>query len=536
MSIQKTNISFEKTNSFSNLAIDYLVQDKKISSFVNRFPSKENLQKQILQKQKTDINRILLHQVILSQYSKIDVHKNVKNNIENLLLPNTFTICTAHQPCIFLGPLYIIYKIAHAISLSQHCKKLFPENNFIPIFYMGTEDNDIDEIGTIHVDSKKIKWETAQTGACGRMNTSDLKSETAYMISLLNQNVEHEKWLIQKLNEAYHSNESLANATRIFTNALFEKYGLLIIDADNHLLKSAFEEVMKDELLNESSEKLVASSIEKLKANYKAQANGRAINLFYLHENIRERIEKIGDKWKVHNTNISFDKEAIFNELNTYPERFSPNVILRPLYQETILPNVAFVGGGGELAYWLELKSVFDYHHCVYPILFLRNSFLWINHHSFLKMEQLHLNQEDVFLPKEKLYKKMISKNFYINDLSLKINQIQNLYIEIEQIANKINRNLAKSTVAHHAKATKINDRLIQKFSTQIKRVEEDNINQIDTVKNNLFPSNTLQERYDNFIPYFKKYGENWIEYIINAHSNLESEFIIFTEKESSIL
>ena len=151
-------------------------------------------------------------------------------------------------------------------------------------------------------------------------------------------------------------------------------------------------------------------------------------------------------------------------------------------------------------------------------------------------MEQLHLNQEDVFLPKEKLYKKIISKNFYMNDLSLKINQIQNLYIEIEQIANKINRNLAKSTVAHHAKATKINDRLIQKFSTQIKRVEEDNINQIDTVKNNLFPSNTLQERYDNFIPYFKKYGENWIEYIINAHSNLESEFIIFTEKEASIL
>ena len=153
--------------------------------------------------------------------------------------------------------------------------------------------------------------------------------------------------------------------------------------------------VFEDDLFNQTSSAIVAKTIDQLGQHYKVQANPREINLFYLKDSTRARIEQDGQEWKVTGTSITFYKRGFARGTADHPERFSPNVILRGIFQETVLPNILFVGGGGELAYWLELKGIFEHHGVPYPVLVLRNSFLV----SRKKMESKKLNASDFSWP-----------------------------------------------------------------------------------------------------------------------------------------
>ncbi len=530
MNLVKNNIGFSDTNSFSKIANDYLNKDEKLKGFVRDFPSREAVEKQIEIKKNT-IDRRLLHEVLQAQYTGIAMNETVRKNIDLLLHEHVFTICTAHQPCIFTGPLYFIYKISHAVKTAKECCQLFPGYHFIPVFYIGSEDNDLEEIGSFFLDQKKLVWNTTQTGACGRMSTQDLQEVTKEVLAILNENEADEKWLKELIESAYLTGNSLTDATRILVNGLFEKYGLLVLDADDVKLKNRFKTVIEDELFNQHSSKIVKETTGKLAKEYKVQAAGRDINLFYLKGDIRERIERKEDEWNVNNTEIIFTESELREEVRNHPEHFSPNVILRPLYQETILPNVVFIGGGGEIAYWLELKEIFDFYDIAYPVIMLRNSFLLVERSIKQRLDKLNISTGEIFLGNEMLYKRIIAEDENLLMLKSKIASIDKIFEEIEKTGVEININLAASVKAHHAKTKRITDRIIQKFTAHIKRNESDKIKLADNVRRALFPANTLQERHDNFIPYFKKYGKKLIEILIEVQPALESEFVILTEE-----
>ena len=156
------------------------------------------------------------------------------------------------------------------------------------------------------------------------------------------------------------NHQDLATATRFLANELFKKEGLVILDGESKSLKNLFIPYMNEELKNQSSFKTVSETNLKLTSDeYSIQVNPREINLFYIEDNLRERIIFENGKYKVNNTKIEFSQVEILAEVDKNPEKFSPNVILRPLYQEVILPNLCYIGGGGEIAYWLQLKSNF---------------------------------------------------------------------------------------------------------------------------------------------------------------------------------
>ena len=279
----------------------------------------------------------------------------------NLLLKeNTFTVTTAHQPNIFTGPLYFFYKILHTIHLAAELKKQFPEHNFVPVYYMGSEDADLQEVGSYTLAGEAYHWNTKQKGAIGRMKVDD------ELIKLL-QNLEG-YWLVQPagkealdvLKQAYQKGKTISEATLYLVHAYFGKYGLVVLQPDNAQLKAVFVDVMEKELRTGFSQKAIQSTKENLANTYHVQSDGRDLNLFYLKDNTRARIEKQGNAYIVVDTEMRFTEEEIVKELHAHPEMFSPNVILRGVYQETILPGIAFIGGGGELAYWMELKNVFN--------------------------------------------------------------------------------------------------------------------------------------------------------------------------------
>ena len=364
-----TYLPYQQTGYFSKLITDYLQRSANLRSFYEHEVSIEGIKAAIQQRQTFNQNRGVLVDVINKQYQGLTITPAVEQNIQSLLQPNTFTITTAHQPVIFTGPLYFIYKILHIVKLAESLHQQLPEYHFVPVFYMGSEDADLDELGTINVSGKQYKWNTTQTGAVGRMKVD--KAFIALLNELSNQVgvEEYGSEIINLFKECYRLNTTIQQATLKVVNALFGEYGLIVLIPDNRELKSLFAPVIAKELTEQFSHKAVEESINELSQHYKVQAGGRDINLFYLVDDKRERIEKEDNIFTVQGIKKRFTKEEMLQELRTNAERFSPNVILRGAFQETVLPNIAFIGGGGELAYWMELKRVFKAIHLPYPIL-----------------------------------------------------------------------------------------------------------------------------------------------------------------------
>ena len=491
----------------------------------------EGIKAAIKDRQQFQVDRQLLVNELTRQYEIIQPTGKVKGNIDLLLNENTFTVCTAHQPAIFTGSLYFIYKILHAIKIADDLSHKFPENQFVPVFYMGCEDADLDELGNIFIDGDKINWETKQSGAIGRMNTKGLEKIINRIEGELSV-LPHGKELIVMLRESYLNSPDIQTATFKLIHQLFSEYGLIVLIPDNANLKRKMIPVFEDELFNHQSSAIVEKTISELSQHFKVQAQPREINLFYLKDNIRERIERTGDTWKVVNTTISFDAASLKRELHDHPERFSPNVILRGLYQETILPDIAFIGGGAEVAYWLELKGVFDKYNVSYPMLVMRNSFLIMEERWKEKIEKLRIPLSDIFRDERTLMNELVKRESE-NQLNLagEITNFTNYYDRLKTVAGQVDDTLTTHVAALQTRAIKPLQELEKKLLRAERRKYEIEKRQLSAVKHALFPNDSLQERVDNFMPYYAKWGKEFLRKVYDHSLTLEQRFAIIEVK-----
>lgn len=527
MDCNSTNLSFEQTGYFSKIIIDYLNQSSTLRPFYTHPVSLEGIAAAIRARQLTQPNRSLLVAELQKQYAGITAAAPVQQNIQQLLQPNTFTITTAHQPAIFTGNLYFIYKIVHVIKLADRLKKEFPDNHFVPVFWMGSEDADLDELGHVYLTGEKLVWETKQTGAVGRMQTRGLDK----MINRIEGELSVQpfgKELIQLLRDCYLQSPDIQTATFKLIDALFAEYGLVVILPDNANLKRVMEPVFREDLLQQTPAGVVGKTIEQLSQHYKAQAHPRDINLFYLKDNVRELIELKGEKYEVRNTQISFTREEILAELSSHPERFSPNVILRGLYQETVLPNIAFVGGGGETAYWLELKNLFGHYQIPFPVLLVRNSFLIVEKKWQEKIKKLDLQPKDFFQSEQQLLTYFVSR-LRNGELKLK-NELEaaiRVYDLLKDKAANIDRSLLQHVEALQVRTLKPLQELEKKLLRAEKRKYETEQRQIQAIRSALFPRNGLQERIENFMPWYAGYGKEFVQLVYEHSLTIEQEFTI---------
>ena len=528
------HISYRQTNLFSRIILDYLDNKDTLQPFFNLYPSKENFKKIIQQKKEQKVDRETLVAVLKDQYKEVPESIAVKKNIELLLKSSSFTITTAHQPNLFTGPLYFIYKILHVIKLTKDLKKQFSNCDFIPVYYMGSEDADLAELNHFTVQGKSYSWNTNQKGAVGRMiidkNLIALIDELEQQISIDPFGTE----IIKQLRASYQQGVSIQIATFRFVHQLFEKYGLIVLIADDARFKKQMLRVFEDDLFHQRPSVIVEESCNKLSEQYNVQANPREINLFYLKDDIRERIIKQQEEFIVHNTSIKFTTQEIKKELEQHPERFSPNVILRGLYQETILPNLAFIGGGGELAYWLQLKELFAQYSIMYPILILRNSFLIVEEKWQNRMERLGLTITDFFLTEAQMMKKIIVR-FSNRPVSLngKFEKAEQLFKEITEQTDQIDPTLSQHVAAIKTQSIKILQELEKKMFRAERKKFQDQQRQAMKIKHILFPKNGLQERIENVNGYYAKWGSAFIDQLYEQSLGLEMEFTILTHQKN---
>lgn len=528
MDCTSTRLSYRQTGAFSKIALDYIDQAQALMPFVAHAPTLDGIHNAIAARKNFATNRELLVDELKKQYSIVKPVAAVQKNIDLLLSPNTFTITTAHQNNIFTGPLYFIYKIVHVIKLADHLNEILPSFKFVPVYYIGSEDADLEELNHVHLGSEKLVWNTKQKGAVGRMKVD---KELLKLIDVIEGQVgvlPFGRNAVELLRESYQLGEDIQTATFKIVNTLFADRGLIVLLPDNTRLKSQMKKIFEDDLLHQTASGIVEKTSERLGQFYKVQAHPRAINLFYLEGDIRERIELHEGQYKVLNTKIEFTKEQILEELDKHPERFSPNVILRGAYQETILPNITFIGGGGELAYWLELKDLFDHYKIPYPVQVLRNSFLIIESRLQDKIKKLGFTIADIFSSEQELLNRLVNRESGKKvQLNGTLSATEELYEAIKKQAASIDVTLEK-----HVDALKTNTlhrlrELEKKMLRAEKRKFSDQQRQVDFIRSKLFPANGLQERHDNMLGYYAKWGNEFISQLYKYSLALEQEFVV---------
>ncbi len=520
-------LPYDSTQAFSKIVTDYLHQSDSLKPFYKHAPTIDGINAAINSRNKMYTNRILLVNTIKKQYSGLTISSKVNDNIELLLKENVFTITTAHQPNIFTGPLYFIYKIMHTVKLAEEMTLRLTQNQFVPVYYMGSEDADLEELGSIDLGGQKLVWNTKQTGAVGRMKVDKSFIQMVHLIEGQIGVLPFGNALIELYKLCYTEGKLIQQATLELVNKLFEDYGVIVLIPDQADLKSAFNSVIQKELLEQFSHAIVEKTAAALSMNYKVQAVGRNINLFYLIDNHRERIElNSTGQYEVKALQLVFSEKEILQELENYPERFSPNVILRGVFQETILPNIAFIGGGGELAYWLELKNVFNAVNIPYPVLVLRNSFLVIEKSQKDKLRKLALSELDLFADSTDLINRTVKANSNQQlSLSKELLAINSLYQQLEKLSAAIDTTLVEHVISIKTKAIKRVEQLEKKMLRAEKTKFQIAIQQINQLKSSLFPGNNLQERNDNFSIFYSKYGKDWFRLIHQASQGVKQEF-----------
>ena len=532
-------IPFRDTTYFSSLICDYLEESKPLIEFYNRFPNLENFKAQIeekrlsIQARQIEISkdmRTVLVSSLKEQYKNVEISKLTNQNIESLKHENTFTITTGHQLNIFTGPLYFLYKIISTINLCKELKVAYPENNFVPIYWMATEDHDFDEINYFNFDSKKIQWSRASSGAVGELDLKGIDAVFEVFSNQLDHTVNAEK-LRRLFQKAYLHNQNLAEAMRVLVNELFKDYGLVILDGNDKNLKRLFIPYMEDELLNQTSFKWVNKTnqhLNTISSEYKIQVNPREINLFYLVSGLRERIILHEEKYKVNDTKISWNKEELLKELHDFPDRFSPNVILRPLYEEVVLPNLCYIGGGGELAYWLQLKSNFEANKVTFPMLLLRNSAVLVNEKQLGKLQKLKLSVRDLFLRQNDLITKITKQNSEIEiDFSSQKEHLKQQFKDLFKLAELTDKSFKGAVAAQEHKQIKGLEHLEKRLLKAQKRKLQNILGRVIELQDELFPRQSLQERTANFSEFYRDYGENLIPHLMEQLDPLKGKFLI---------
>ncbi|MEM7185166.1 MAG: bacillithiol biosynthesis cysteine-adding enzyme BshC, partial [Bacteroidota bacterium] len=426
-----------------------------------------------------------------------------------LAQPNTFTVTTGHQLNLFTGPLYFLYKIFSVINLAEQLQKRYPKAQFVPVYWMATEDHDFDEINYFNFQGRKFGWDRSSGGAVGELTTEGLEDVLQVFTKAMGPG-DRATHLAKLFERAYVRHQNLADATRYLGNELFKAYGLVIVDGNDPGLKTSFVPFAKKEITEHLSHSHVTKTTEALEqVGYKKQVHPREINLFYLKAGLRERIVEKDEQFHVNDTQISFSREDLLQEMEIHPERFSPNALLRPLYQEVILPNLCYTGGGGELAYWFQLKDYFEAVEVPFPVLLLRNSVLLVDKKYGEKLEKLEMPLPKLFLKQLQLTNEYTHQLSDIDiDFSAQRKHLQQQFEALHDLATRTDRSFEGAVAAQEKKQLNGLDHLEKRLLKAQKRKLADRIQRLLMIQDALFPGQSLQERQSNFSEFYLEYGD----------------------------
>ena len=515
-----------------NLFLDYLYEYENIKKFYKHdFRNKDEYLKLFKSVSETTRDfRTDIPKIIQSQYEGFSPSQKTKANIGSLKEKNTLTVVTGQQLGILGGPLYTFYKIITAIKLAQHLKERYDAYNFVPIFWLEGDDHDFEEVRSIGIlneanELTKIFYddEISDDEARSSVGYLTLKETINSFFENLDKNLrdtEFKPEFLQKLKEIYSLGKSFKKAFKELIFWFFDKYGLIIFDPQDVIIKNLLKPVFKQEINNFrlQTEKLVqvSATLEEL---YHAQVKVRPVNLFYSTDDGRFLIEPVENEFRLRRKRKKFTQDEIINEIDNHPENFSPNVLLRPICQDYILPTAFYIGGPSEISYFAQVTPLYDFYKLNQPFIYPRASATIFEKSLENILEKYNLSFEDIFITSDDLKTKIInslSKHSVDDIFAESNNQIELVLDKLKENLFEFDKTIADSTGKYRQKILNYLDELKSKAVDAQKKKHEITLRQIDKLANSLFPNNNLQERELNFAYYYNKYGESFVEKILN--------------------
>lgn len=523
--MQRIAIPYWETGRFSPLVTDYLDAAPGLRDFYRWSADADGLHAAAQAREFDPASRRVLCDALDLQYANMQLHPEVRANLDLLRKPNTLTVTTGHQLCLFTGPLYVPFKILNIVRLAR--QQSTPQRAVVPVFWMATEDHDRPEIDHTWINGTQVRWPGETAGAVGRLPMEGIDAVLAEVDVLLGPG-SHADDLRALLRRCYRPEHDLAQATRMFVDALFGRFGVIILDGDDANLKQLFVPLMREELINQVTVRSVHYADGKLAEHWRTQAFARDINLFHLRPGHRSRIELQGDRYQVLDGGPSFNLDELLAELDQHPEHFSPNVLMRPLYQERILPNIAYVGGGGELAYWFQLKWLFQAMQVPMPVMLLRTSAAFISNKDRDRLAMLELTIADLFRPLEEMKAQLALKNAsFPTSIKEEKAAATKFYEALKARAVATDPTLEGAVSAIAKRAMNGLDALGKKLVRAAKREQHAPLEQLSLVHEHVFPGGGLQERRENFMPWYVREGPAFFDRLLSDLDPMDPRFSI---------
>lgn len=539
-------VQFSKLPTFHKLFLDYISTDEeefnKIKNFFYAsYRDNEEIFKVIDSKSHNYnssryFDKHVLIDILKRQNVTFGASEKTAANIEQLADENTFAVVTGQQVGLYTGNFYTILKTITAIKLADDLKNRFPQYNFVPVFWLESDDHDIEEANHVNIINRQNEILRAgyppppedadETGA--KKNLAPVGSiKFNAEINRINEELKNslidtdfKEKIISKITSFYHEGNDYKTSFAQLMSWIFNDYGVVFIDCSDVEVKKLLTPVFEKELNSSPRlcERVIQSSAE-LEKNYDLQVKPKVINLFFLHNGNRLLIEpRENERFALKNSKRRFEKEELMNLLFESPELFSPNVVLRPLCQDYLLPTVAYVGGPSEISYFAQLKGAYEHYDITMPVIYPRVSATILENKVNKFLKNFEVSFEELFNHKV-LISKVVDKlsEIKIEDEFSKISdEFNRLFYDLKKVTGEIDKTLVNSADGIKEKLISSLDTFKGKLVNAQAKKSETTTNQIDKVTNNIYPLGKLQERIINVLYFLNKYDEAFIKKVFD--------------------
>ncbi len=528
-SMEVLRLPYSDTRTVAPLVQAYLGDDAALRGHYSHRPTQEGLH--MAAQRSFDPNaRQVLVEVLRDQYAGLSDTAAVRANIDLLARPDSLTITTGHQLVLFGGPLYVPFKVLNVIRLAREQSERL-KRPVLPVFWMATEDHDRAEVDHTYLSGQRIHWPGPSGGAVGRLPLLGIEAAVEQAVQALGEG-HHAETHAELIRSCYRPGSTLAEATRRLMHGLFGAQGLLVLDGDDPRLKRLFIPVMREELMNQVVERTVRYANENLPAGYEGQAHARPINLFHLEPGHRRRIVEEDGRFRVLDGGPVWTADELLAELEAHPADFSPNVLLRPLYQETVLPNMAYVGGAGELAYWLQLRWLFQALQVPMPVLLLRTSAAFLPAKRWRQWQELGLHAASLFADPAAVRREVAAAAVHHRtELVAEREALHAFYQRLHTVVAAADPSLLRAVDAREAAAQHGLERLERSLMRAARRSADDRLARLDATLAALRPEGILQERRESILPLLAHRGNALLELLQRELDPLEHFFTVLVEE-----
>ncbi len=526
-------LPFEQIPGFQNLFIDYISNFDKVSNYYKHHFKDEKNWLQLFhsvasQKNAKDFN---LTEMVLQQYGDSQLHLKVEENLKLLNSKNTIAVITGQQLGILGGPLYTFYKTISAIKLCEKLNEKFLEYNFVPIFWLEGEDHDFEEVrtaGFLDLNNKFVSLNyddgllpEEPRGPVAQIN---FQAEAANNFIAGLKSVLRETEFTPEILDLIHSSlidGNFLSATKKILRRFFDKYGLILFDPSHPSTKEFLKPIFIQEIntFRSNSEKLILNSAI-LEEQYHAQVKIKPINLFMFKDGGRFSIEPLeNDEFRLKRKKVKYKKDELLNLIETQPELFSPNVLLRPIVQDYLFPTGFYVAGPGEVSYFAQLNLLYDIFNIQQPIIFPRASATLVEKNTLQLFEKYSLGIADAFTNPENIYEIILKK---ISDFDLDgvfedgTGRMNNLFQDLVDAVSTFDKTTGDAGDRYKQRG----ESLLNEYKSKVKEAQKKKYEVIERhatkIENVFLPNKNLQERELNIFYFINKYGFDFVDRLFN--------------------